>query len=293
MRFLFVDRITALVPGTYTRGLKHITVDDVFLIPNSQGHHHFASSLIGETLGQLAAWNVMHSNGFTRRPVAGVVAKASLHRQAYVGDTLELESFIDHLDDQAVRYHSVAKINNEIVFTIEDALGPLLPMEQFINTDVVRSQFDEIYRLSTDLLPLVETHEQIRKPAVTIPLQFDRILAHEPGQSMTAEKRISRSAPYFADHFPSFPVLPMTVLLECKLHLAQLFLTPLWAEQYQVKELRKIKMNEFVLPGDVLICYLTLHLQDEHQLILRYRSEANGKRVCVVDMVFHKKVGNE
>src|SRR3990167_11085891 len=99
MRFLFVDRITELMPEKYTRGIKHITASDFFLYLDQDNHYQFASSLIGETLGQLTAWNIMQSNEFKQRPVAGVVAKACLHRPAYLGETLELESFIHHLDE--------------------------------------------------------------------------------------------------------------------------------------------------------------------------------------------------
>ena len=46
----------------------------------------------------------------------------------------------------------------------------------------------------------------------------------KPGISLIAEKRVTRAAPYFPDHFPNKPVLPMTVLLECKLNLAREFI---------------------------------------------------------------------
>ena len=63
-----------------------------------------------------------------------------------MGETLLLESFIDHLDDQAVQYHSIARIQDEVIFTIDGALGPLLPLEDFIDPIEVRRQFSEIDR---------------------------------------------------------------------------------------------------------------------------------------------------
>lgn len=288
MRFLFVDRILELVPGEFIRGIKHITADDAYLVCEPQGKRYFASSLIGETLGQLAAWNVMAMNHFTARPVAGVVASARLLRPAYVGETLFLESFIERLDDSAVQYHSQASVQGEPVFTVEGALGPLLPMDLFISEDEVRCQFAEINRPG-------EWQDEPSDSALTLPdctspvttcLSFDRILSCEPGVALVAEKRISRSAAYFPDHFPKKPVLPMTVLLECKLNLAHDFITRAgFAAPYRVESLRKIKMNEFVQPGDRLICYLKVKYQDEQQLILSYRSEVDGKRVCVLDVV--------
>lgn len=296
MRFLFVDRILQLVPEQQVRGIKHITADDFYLCPDEQGRLCFISSLIGETLGQLAAWNVMASNNFTLRPVAGVVSCAKLHRPAYVGETLLLESFIEALDDRAVQYRSVASVNQETVFSIEGALGPLLPMNNFIEDRLIRQQFNEINR-PTDWLP--ETNSTMPnsinlKPNSYFPsLVFDGIISSEPGISISAVKHITRAAPYFPDHFPNNPVLPMTVLLECKLNLAREFIARASFEQhYQVTELRKIKMNEFIHPGDVVKSVAKVKALDNEQLVLSVRSEVNSKRVCVLDIVMIAK-GNK
>jgi 3-hydroxymyristoyl/3-hydroxydecanoyl-(acyl carrier protein) dehydratase len=245
-------------------------------------------SLIGETLGQLAAWNVMEAIDFTKRPVAGVVACATVHRPAYVGETLFLESYIDSLDDVAVQYHSVARVDDDIVFTIDGALGPLLPMDDFIEQDEVRRQFAEINRPGEWPLALLESSERIIPEGLGMKAQypsFDAILTSEPGIQLSAIKRISRSAPYFADHFPNKPVLPMTLLLECKLNLAREFIKRAQFKQsYQVREMRRIKMNEFVYPGDVVTCQMSVKRQDDDELVLGFRSEVDGKRVCVMEL---------
>ncbi len=293
MSFLFVDRIVELIPGERILGIKHISRDDFYLTDDAQGKPCFIPSLIGETLGQLAAWNVMHRNEFTFRPVAGVVNCAKLHRSAYVGDTLLLESFIDVIDDKAVQYHSVARVGDELVFSVEGALGPLLPMTDFISTEEIRRQFAEIYHPSewTEMSTVVN-REAIGcelgalSTATVAPMMFDRVLSIEPGAALTAEKRVSKSAPYFPDHFPYRPVLPMTVLLECKINLAKEFLTHAkYDVDYQVSELRKIKMSDFILPGDIVICQVKVKRHSDDELILSYRSEVDGKRVCVVDVV--------
>lgn len=291
MRFLFVDRILDLVPGKSIQGVKQISRDEPCLCLNEQGQAAFIPSLIGETLGQLAAWNVMFTNNFRRRPVAGIVHSAKLQRSALVGETLFLESFIDHLDDNAVEYHSQAWIGNERVFAIEGALGPLLPMEDFIAGACVRQQFAEIHRPGSFSPRPSEALEKI--PGSLLPLlclTFDNIISSTPGIELVADKNISRLAPWLADHFPRKPVLPMTVLLECKINLAREFIARAkFPANYQVQELRKIKMNEFVQPGDTLRCRLTVKSRDENTLVLSFRSEVEGKRVCVLEMV----MGNE
>jgi 3-hydroxymyristoyl/3-hydroxydecanoyl-(acyl carrier protein) dehydratase len=267
-----------------------VTCDDFFLHMDNSGKVSFIPSLIGETLGQLAAWNVMVSNNFTARPVAGVVSKACFHRSVHPGETLYLESTIDSLDEHAVNYHSEAFVGEESVFTIEHALGPLLQMNDFIDSEEVKRQFQEINR------PGVWEKEQpissIFKPGSNFTsrsFEFDRIIESHPGLSLRAEKKISRSAAYFSDHFPRKPVLPLTVLLECKINLARYFLkiSP-FSVYYHIFEMRKIKMNEFVYPGDVIQCHLNVKTHNEDELVLSFRSEVNNKRVCVLEIVLKK-----
>jgi 3-hydroxymyristoyl/3-hydroxydecanoyl-(acyl carrier protein) dehydratase len=293
MRFLFVDRILELIPGQLIRGIKHVTRDDAYLCYAANQKLCFMPSLIGEALGQLAAWNVMYGNGFSQRPVAGLVSSASLYRPAFVGETLLLESVIDALDDKAVQYHSTAWVGDEVVFRIDGALGPLLPMADFIDSDIVHRQFTEINRPG-DWPPVFLNQANARslsddKAIDAIPMLFDRIVSVTPGVSLTAEKRITRAATFFADHFPNKPVLPMTVLLECSLNLAREFVALAnFDNSYRVQELRRIKMNGFVYPGDVLVCYVAVKYLDTKQLILNFRSEVAGVRVCVLDVVMAK-----
>ena len=42
----------------------------------------------------------------------------------------------------------------------------------------------------------------------------DRILEMKPGQTILAEKHVGANEPYFADHFPGFPVVPGVLLVE-------------------------------------------------------------------------------
>jgi 3-hydroxymyristoyl/3-hydroxydecanoyl-(acyl carrier protein) dehydratase len=293
MRFLFVDRIVDSIPGELIRGIKHITADDSFLTIDEKGRACFIPSLIGETLGQLAAWNVMALLEFQYRPVAGIVARACLHRPAYVGETLILESFIDHLDEGVMGYHSQAKVGEELVFSLEGALGPLLPMDDFIDLESVKQQYAEINRpgdwanICKECAPDSNEGSLLNSELPILSMQFDRIHSSQPGISLIAEKKVSRAAPYFPDHFPKKPVLPLTILLECKLNLAREFIARAgYTINYKVSELRRIKMSEFVYPGDILECVLKVKKQTEEELILSYRTEVAGKRVCVVDAVF-------
>jgi 3-hydroxymyristoyl/3-hydroxydecanoyl-(acyl carrier protein) dehydratase len=290
MRFLFVDQILERRHPRRITGVKHITPEDPFLCKSKDSDYFcFIPSLIGETIGQLAAWQVMEQKNFSLRPVAGVVAEAIMHRPAYVGQTLFLECEIDALDDVAVEYHGHASVNGEKVFTVNGAIGPLLPMEHFIDPKLVKTQFLEIDRpgVLEDLsayhfdgaLSLAHAQEYL--------MQFDKIEEMQAQQSCKAVKKISRSASYFADHFPNKPVLPLTILLECKRKLAEDFLhASAWASKYRLERMEKIKMSDFVQPGDVLRTELLIKKQTDELLVLHLRSFLPNKRVCVVDLVY-------
>ncbi len=294
MRFLFVDRILELSPGKTTRGIKQVSKEDYYLTQAADGRACFMPSLIGETLGQLAAWNAMEVLNYTRRPVAGIVTAASMRRPAFVGETLLLESHIDSIDEASVSYHSVAYVGQQEVFRIESALGPMLPMESFIEPSVVKQQFKEIYRPGDWVNPVVSGEGQLTTPEL-IPqdgqmkhLTYDRIQDFISGQSVTAVKYVSLAQPWFADHFPLKPVLPLTVLLECKLNLAKAFIKQSdFSSDIRQVEMRRIKMNAFVLPGDVVVSYLKVKNHSEDKLTLTLRSEVDGKRVCVVELVMY------
>jgi len=290
MSFLFVDRIIDFVPGKSCRGIKHVTQDDNYLFLNEDDELCFNPSMIGETLGQLAAWNVMFSCDFKMRPVAGVVECAALRRNVKVGETLILEANIDSIDESAVQYSAKAFVNNEEVFCLTRAIGPMLPMETFISEDLIKKQFNEILRIA-DWNELTELSTDFnirnRKPNPDyIPLTYDRVIEHDPGVRVVGCKKISRQAPYFPDHFPNKPVLPMTVLLECKIHLAYEFIKHAnITNKYKLKELRKIKMNDFVYPGDEVVTSLMITKQEQEEIVMRFRSEVSRKRVCVMEMV--------
>lgn len=302
MRFLFVDRVTELSQGLIARGLKHVTRDDYYLCQDNAGQWCFIPSFMGEALGQLAAWHVMMKHDFRLRPVAGIAACATFYRPAYVGETLSLETEIDALDNSVVQYHGEARIDGEVVFRLEGALGPLLPMVDFIDEGLVRRQFDEVNR------PYLPTH--VETQGVTLMSQagligntsgphvadlcFDKVIASEPGVQITAVKCITRAAPYFPDHFPNKPVLPMTVLLECFLNLGQEFVKRAGLKgHYMCQKVRRVKMSDFIAPGDIVTAFMTLKHQTENELVFICRCDVSGKRVGVLEVTMILKAKDE
>lgn len=284
--------------GRFIQGIKQVTRSDIYLSSswNKDSKPVLMSSIMGETLGQLGAWCAMHAYNFTLRPVAGVVSAVHIHGEAKVGDTVLLETTVDALDETALEYHSIASVNGSPIFSIESALGPMLPMEDFIDPLEAKRQFDKIYRPDTydsclnhplaETCLLAESNQEFIKPHVN----FDFIVEHIPGERIVAQKSLSLSASYLSDHFPRKPVLPLTILLQAKLQLAAAFIVDAFEDGHEFRPvtLRKIKMSGFVQPGDTAVTTLQLKEKTEHELVITYRTEMQGKRVCMAEAVFRK-----
>ncbi len=298
MRFLFVDRITDLSQNMVARGIKHVTRDDFYVCQDHLGAWCLIPSVMGETVGQLAAWHVMMQHDFQLRPVAGIAGCATFYRPAYVGETMEVETTIDALDQTVVQYHGEARVHGEVVFRLEGAFGPLLPMEQFIDTAIVRRQFDEINRpyaptYQEPFENVAFTNEQrigsFEPIAHVASMEFDQVVLHEPGRQIVALKHITRAAPYFPDHFPNKPVLPMTVLLESFLNLGQVFIQREGIPgHFACLKVRRVKMSDFISPGDIITGTITLKNQTPEELVFHCRCDVSGKRVGVLELTMVK-----
>lgn len=312
MNFLFVDRIFEFEPFKRAKGIKHVVASDPYMKTDAEGRKILSPCIIGEALGQLTAWIVMEGNNFSKRPVAGIVDEVTLSRDIYAGETIVLHTEIDELNDQSVLYNSYATVCGEKVFSLRYAMGPLLPMEDFIEPHIAREQFNMIYRLGkltsntisapAYILPEIDSSEdsdieeagfyleEVEYPELLSSESFfDHILDFQP-QSVTAQKNISLLAPYFVDHFPRKPVLPLTLLLEGQLELASFFLKRILGEaeacRFRPVQLQKIRIKQFIMPGDSIV--ITLHLKEKvnQRFLFGFKTQVDDKVICSIEAVF-------
>jgi 3-hydroxyacyl-[acyl-carrier-protein] dehydratase len=102
---------------------------------------------------------------------------------------------------------------------------------------------------------------------------LDRVLAVEPGKSITAIKALSLSEEYLGDHFPRFPVMPGVLMLESMTQAAA------WAirlgEDFAhsivvLREARNVKYGDFVEPGNVLT--VTAEIQSQEGPLVKVKA---------------------
>jgi len=95
---------------------------------------------------------------------------------------------------------------------------------------------------------------------------LDRVVAIEPGKSITALKTVSLAEEYLADHFPRFPVLPGVFMLEAMTQAAAwtIRLGEDFAHSIVVlRSARNVKYGDFVEPGRTLTVTAEVLSHDE------------------------------
>ncbi len=94
----------------------------------------------------------------------------------------------------------------------------------------------------------------------------DRITELVPGQRIRGYKNVAMSEPFFATHFPGFPVLPGVVLVEAMAQLAGLLVetTPAGKDRKAILSIvDRVKFKKMVRPGDRVDLAADLVLIDE------------------------------
>lgn len=65
-------------------------------------------------------------------------------------------------------------------------------------------------------------------------------------------KQVSNAEEYLQDHFPTFPVLPGVMMLECMVQAARRLLASQGHDRCVLGAVRALKYGRFVKPGDAL-----------------------------------------
>jgi 3-hydroxymyristoyl/3-hydroxydecanoyl-(acyl carrier protein) dehydratase len=286
--YLFVDQILTDDPGRRITGTMLVRPDELYLTMGRSGAPALLPAIVGEALGQLGAWSVMQASQFELRPVAGVVDQVTIHDDVYVGEQLTLVTDIVTWDEQAIDYRSVATVGDRPILTVDHAIGPMLPLTEFNDPQQMRQLFTRLSAVDS-VPPVMPVTEQLPPPCSLI--AYDNIVDWQPGQQVIAEKHIPADAPYFNEHFPRKPVLPLTMLLSANLSLAQQWLvewlTPAPTEQLVPYLLRKVKMRDFISPNTMFTTVIRLKSQQGRQFVLQLVNKVAGKPICGLEVVFH------
>ena len=126
--FLFVDELTALVPGQSARGTWRLTGDEWFFPGHFPGRPTLPGVLMCEAIAQVGAIAVLSDERFAGKlPLFGGLDKARFRRQVVPGDELVLEVELGRMSARAGKGTGRALVNGdvacecELLFVIVDA----------------------------------------------------------------------------------------------------------------------------------------------------------------------------
>lgn len=111
-------------------------------------------------------------------------------------------------------------------------------------------------------------------------LLIDRITELVPHKSISAVKNLTLAEEYLADHFPGFPVMPGVLMLETLVQAGGWLIRQ--SDDFAhsailLKEVRAIRYNSFVSPGNTLKVDLTVRKHDGSLWDLNASGTVNGE----------------
>lgn len=129
MRYLLVDRIEEVVPGSFARGAKNVAMSEDYLEWHFPGRPVVPGTLVLEMFAQLAGWHEAVASDFTRWFLLDRVASARYFGVAVPGDRIDLRVEVVASDDPARRrFRAESTVAGERKASVEFE-GQSVPLE--------------------------------------------------------------------------------------------------------------------------------------------------------------------
>ena len=305
MSFLFVDRIFEYEAGKSIRGIKNVTRNESFFYWLPDGKRVLSPAVVTEAVAQLGAWLNIVTSDFQKRVVLLADEMTTYEGIVSAGDQIDLFVDIIDLDDDVVVTKSRAEVRGEVVLDVQCCRGYLLPLSDFSDPNLVRLQFNNLYRPELSYQrALPEGYKPLSPFAglkVMEGLRFvDGIVEHQPGKRIVGFKNFSSCEPYFSEHFPRKPIVPGVLIMTFMGEVCQYLVKNDIYQPQREKALvptfiKDVRFRKFVEPGDQ--CILTAEViegsfeKDGDDVVIRASIMANDKRVMQAKMGFRLMSG--
>lgn len=125
-------------------------------------------------------------------------------------------------------------------------------------------------------------------------LLIDRVLEIELGKTIKVMKNVTINEPFFAGHFPEYPVMPGVLIIEAMAQASGILSIQTYGpkkdnELYFFAAINNAKFKRQVIPGDTLIFNIELVKVIRGVGIYQAVAEVDGKVVAVAEITVAKK----
>lgn len=128
MRYVLIDRITALDPGRSLTAIKNVSLSDGLVARIRPGVSALPGSMVLEAMAQAAGLLVVASIPEPAQPVLAKVQPFTAYADAIAGDRIELRAAIEDLRSEGARAKVTAVVDGRTIAEAVIYLG-LMPIE--------------------------------------------------------------------------------------------------------------------------------------------------------------------
>lgn len=117
---------------------------------------------------------------------------------------------------------------------------------------------------------------------------IDNFVDFVSGERASAVKNVSLAEEYLHDHFPAYPVVPPSLMIEGMAQTAGILVGESrgFAENVILAKIRRAQFQEYAGPGDVLRYDAVIESMDDRAAVTSGVVLKNGKPIGAVDLIF-------
>jgi len=272
MRFLFVSRIQD-ISGEKIKGQVDFSAAEPWRRTTVENKTEISTSVVSEAVGQLVSWMALRDNQFTGRPVFLFATQIDLSGSVPAPSVIDLEAWISNRSEDSFIFSGTAKVGGETVVEIKDCGGYFMPLAELEDPSVTRKRFETLCQEGLPPNPA--------GVAFDFASLVDQVLEIESGTAIKTVKVMKKDEPFYADHFPRFPVTPIVVINEMITEATRRMMTrdatrPAIIQPIAVQDL---KIKSFIKPGDTATIQIKLTESNDTEFETVSEILVNEKRI--------------
>lgn len=124
---------------------------------------------------------------------------------------------------------------------------------------------------------------------------IDKFIEFVPGRRARAVKNVSAAEDYLHDHFPGYPVMPASLILEGMAQTAGILVGQArqFRENVILAKVQQASFEGLARPGDQLVFEACLERIDQHGAATRGLVSCNGRELARIDLIFSHLSGQQ